>query len=233
MINDLGYDPTSHSLCIDLTGIIRPHLMFLVRLLKERGVGHFTALYAEPIRYASRENTAFSQGDISAVRPVHGFEGSPSNSSEPPYLILGIGYDDRLLAAVAEHREKAVKHQVFGLPSLRADMYQESVIRSRKAADEIGDPNFSPDNRSFAPANDPFGTAAVVSNLVTRRLRQYPGTDIILSPLGPKPQVLGFALFHIHECSALHASIIFPFSTGYAAETSSGIARVWMYEVEL
>jgi hypothetical protein len=233
LIDHQGFRPGVHSLCIDITGILRPHLMFLVRLLKTRNVTDFTALYAEPLQYASRERTAFSSGNITAVRPVHGFEGSTNTVGAPHFLVIGVGYDDKLLAAVAEHRAKAEKHQLFGLPSLRADMFQESVLRSRRASEEIGDPNFSPHNRSFAPANDPFGTASVLSEIVERRLNQVHDSDIILAPLGTKAQVLGFVLFFMLETHNSRYSIIFPFSTGYEAETSTGLARIWAYHVEL
>jgi hypothetical protein len=233
LTDNQGFKPGVHTLCIDITGVLRPHLMFLVRLLKARNVLDFTALYAEPLRYQSRERTTFSSGNITAVRPVHGFEGSPTRGGAPHFLIIGVGYDDKLLAAVAEHRAKAEKHQLFGLPSLRADMFQESVLRSRRASEEIGDPNFSPHNRSFAPANDPFGTASVLSEIVDRQVKQRPDSDIILAPLGTKAQVLGFALYYMLEAHNLHYSIIFPFSTGYAAETSTGLARIWAYRIEL
>jgi hypothetical protein len=231
--SNLGFDPKKHSLCIDITGIIRPHLMFLVRLLQNVGVRKLDTIYAEPLQYSSKENTPFSSGHMLGVRPVHGYEGSPITNATTDFLIVGMGYDDRLLASVAENKEKADKHQLFGLPSLRADMYQESVLRSRRAAEEIGDPNFSEQNRSFAPANDPFGTASVLDEIVRKRITTEPGGNIVLAPLGTKAQVLGFVLYFIYECSALPVSVIFPFSTGYASETSTGLARAWRYQLEL
>jgi hypothetical protein len=232
LVNSGGFDPAKHRLCIDITGIVRPHLMFLMKLLQTLGIRTLDAFYAEPLQYASKENTSFSGGHMLGVRPVRGFEGSPVTDGDDDFLIVGMGYDDRLLAAVAENKEKADKHQLFGLPSLRADMYQESVLRSRRAADEIGDPNFAEQNRSFAPANDPFGTAAVLSELVSRRLSTSASGNVILTPLGTKAQVLGFTLFFIHECNGLPASIIFPFSSEYAPETSTGLARAWHYQIE-
>jgi len=225
-------DVKSTRLCIDITGILRPHLMFLVLYLKLRGARSLDLIYAEPKHYALKEKTPFSMGSIYDVRPVHGFEGSPSARGDDDFLVIGMGYDDRLLAAVAETKDKAEKHQVFGLPSLRADMYQESVLRSRRAADELGDPSFSENNRSFAPANDPFGTAAVLSEVVSRRLATSPGASILLCPLGTKAQALGFAIFHMFECDSIGARIIFPFSQGYSPRTGADLARAWLYRLE-
>ncbi|WP_052322462.1 hypothetical protein [Novosphingobium sp. MBES04] len=226
-------DPATSRLCIDITGILRPHLMFLILYLKRLGFRCVDLIYAEPRHYALKEKTPFSTGSIYDVRPVRGFEGSPSARGSNDFLVIGMGYDDRLLGAVAETKDKADKHQIFGLPSLRADMYQESVLRSRKVADELGDPGFSEYHRSFAPANDPFGTAAVLREIIERRLSSVPDTSVMLCPLGTKPQALGFALYHLFDCEQIGARILFPFSKGYSAKTGTDLARAWLYRVEL
>jgi len=219
-------------LCIDITGILRPHLMFITLYLQRLGVRVVDMLYSEPKHYALKEKTPFSTGSIIEVRPVRGFEGASSVRGGEDFLVIGMGYDDRLLAAVAENKDKAEKHQVFGLPSLRADMYQESVLRSRRAADELGDPNFSETHRSFAPANDPFGTASVLGEIIEQRLARHRSTSIMLCPLGTKAQALGFALYHIFEGPPLGARIVFPFSEGYSPKTGTDLARAWLYRVE-
>ena len=220
-------------LCIDITGILRPHLMFITLYLKRLGVRVVDMLYAEPKHYALKENTPFSTGSILEVRPVRGFEGASSVRGGEDFLVIGMGYDDRLLAAVAENKDKAEKHQVFGLPSLRADMYQESVLRSRRAADELGDPNFSETHRSFAPANDPFGTASVLGEIIEQRRARGRDTSFMLCPLGTKAQALGFALYHIYEGDPLGVRVVFPFSEGYSPKTGTDLARAWLYRVEL
>ncbi len=226
------FDVSQTRLCIDITGILRPHLMFMILYLKRLGVRTVDMLYAEPKHYALKEKTPFSTGSIVDVRPVRGFEGSSSIRGGEDFLVIGMGYDDRLLSAVAENKDKAEKHQLFGLPSLRADMYQESVLRSRKAADELGDPNFSETHRSFAPANDPFGTASVLGEIIEPRLAQHASTSLILCPLGTKAQALGFALYYVFEGNPLGARIVFPFSEGYSPKTGTGLARAWLYRVE-
>ncbi|MHB8283210.1 MAG: hypothetical protein ACYDD1_00880 [Caulobacteraceae bacterium] len=230
--NNAVFSP-SFLLAIDITGILRPHILFLFKLLKAAGVTKIFVFYAEPVQYASKENTAFSAGAIYEVRSVQGYEGSPKGSNpEADFLVIGMGYDDRMIAEVADDRAKAEKHQLFGLPSLRADMYQQSVIRSRRAAEELGDPDFSASSRSFAPANDPFGTADALAEVVRARRERGTISNLYLSPLGTKAQVLGFALYHLLSTHLEEASIIFPFSYGYAPETSLGLSKAWMYVVE-
>lgn len=227
-----GVDLPHVSICVDSTGMLRPHLLFLLKLAQRSGILKMHLMYAEPASYRRQENTAFSEGSIFEVRPVQGYEGAPATDSSADFLIIGMGYDDRMIAEVAEDRAKADKHQLFGLPSLSADMYQQSVLKSRLAAEELSDPNFSEANRSFAPASDPFGTAAVLSEVVGRRRKERGITNLYLSPLGTKPQVIGFGLYHIFECGTGEASITFPFSHGYSPETGQGVSRTWIYTIE-
>lgn len=227
-----GWQPDQHSICIDITGFMRPHLMYLMLALSKCGVRKLHAIYAEPIKYMSAENTPFSGGAISEVRPVQGFEGLPNANMSRDLLIVGMGYDDRMLAETCEDKDKAEKIQLFGWPSLRADMYQQSVLRSRKAADSLGDPNFDESHRAFAPANDPFATASILSELIHQRGSSKPITNLFLSPLGTKAQALGFAIYYIQECIGTSATMIFPFSRIYAPETSEGLAKAWCFTVE-
>ncbi len=129
-------------------------------------------------------------------------------------------------------KDKADKVQIFGLPSLRADMYQENVLRAFKAADAVGTNKTFDIDRFFAPANDPFITAATLSEIVRLRQRYGSISNLYLSPLATKPQALGFALFYLAECVGRNASIIFPISTRYERETSVGLSRVWQYTIQ-
>jgi hypothetical protein len=228
---DLGKKARDTSVCIDVTGFMRPHLLFLALYLNARGVRKYDVLYTEPIQYKKKELTTFSEGSIS-VRQIAGFEGLNSSDQSNDLLIIGAGYDHRLIKAVAEKKDKADKVQIFGLPSLRADMYQENVLRAFKASDAIGTNKSFDIDRFFAPANDPFITAATLSEIVKLRERYGPISNLYLSPLATKPQALGFALYYLAECVGKNASILFPISTRYERETSTGVSRVWQYTVQ-
>lgn len=219
------------SICIDLTGFMRPHLLFLALYLHIRGVRKFDIIYTEPDGYRAKEKTTFSEGAI-VVRQVAGFEGLNSPDHADDLLIIGSGYDHRLIKAVAEHKDKADKVQIFGLPSLRADMYQENVLNAYKAEDAIGVNKSTDLGEFFAPANDPFVTASVLSEIVCRRARVRPISNLYLSPLATKAQALGFALYFIGEGINTNTNMLFPVSSRYARETSYGLSRVWLYTVE-
>ena len=229
----LGMTDTNASICIDITGFIRPYLIFLVRWLMEKGITVFDAIYSEPIRYAEGEQTEFSGKTVTEVRQVAGFEGEHETDTSNDVLILGSGYDDQLIAHAAKSKNNAHKVQVFGFPSLRADMYQENVLRVQLAEESVGSRTGDQANCFYAPANDPFVTAHVLREIVSELESRKRITNLYLCPLSTKPMVLGFTLYYITERRNGPTSIVFPFSTSYARETSKGISRIWKYTVEL
>lgn len=224
-----GRSIDSLSLCVDITGFMRPHLMFLLKLLFANGVNCFDAIYSEPTYYVGREKARFSDRSVSLVRQVSGFEGVVNNDTSKDVLIIGAGYESHLIEEVAEDKERADRILLLGLPSLSADMYQQSALRTQDAADALGEAMVE---RYFAPANDPFVTATVLSETVARLRARRAITNLYLSPLATKAQALGFALYHVTECSRSAASIIFPFSSSYSSESAAGVSRVWRFVVE-
>ncbi len=48
------------NICIDITGFIRPHLMYFLKCLKREGIHKFDIIYVEPEWYKERELTKFS-----------------------------------------------------------------------------------------------------------------------------------------------------------------------------
>jgi hypothetical protein len=219
-------------LCIDISGFMRPHLMFLLRVLAARGIQAFDALYSEPVQYVRRELTEFAQGNVSDVRPVAGFEGlhQPSMAADEDLLIIGAGYEHHLMRHVANAKTNTRKLQLLGFPPLQADFYQENVLNAHRAAEAVSATNEN--HPLFAPANDPFVTALVLQETITEQRRR--GTrNIYLCPLSSRPQALGFALYHLYEVADEPVSIIYPFATRYARETTTGISRIWKYRIEL
>lgn len=220
---------TAKRFCIDVTGFMRPHMLFLVRLLFEKGLRKFDVLYTEPGQYAERDSTKFSSDDVELVREIAGYEGYGNRPPENDVLIVNAGYEDRRVAEVADEKEKARKFVIYGLPSLKADMYQQSVLRTRAAYDALGDGH----RTAFAPANDPFATATVLSKLISDESKKKPISNLFLAPLATKPQALGFGLYYLAEGINTATSIIYPFSAAYQADASTGMGRIWLYSIEL
>jgi hypothetical protein len=218
-------------ICIDITGFMRPHLIFLVKLFQFKGIVKFDVIYSDPIRYQKKDDTNFSAGPVKEVRPVAGYDGIPNNDSSNDILLLGVGYDHELLKQVAEHKDYANTVVLWGFPSLKADMYQESVLRA-SLAPEAAFPSGRGIAKYFSSASDPFATAAKIQEIVETESKRRPITNLYLSPLSTKAQALGFAIYHLY--SDLQAvSIIFPFADGYDKETSTGVSSIWKYTVEI
>jgi len=219
-------------ICVDLTGFMRPHLMYLTRKLFDAGVESFWALYSEPQLYRRAEQAVFTAGSVTEVRQVAGFEGIHRSDEDTDLLIIGVGYEDELIRRVAELKRTASrKLQLFGLPSLQPDMYQQSVLKAARAADALG---ASPkDAVMFAPANDPFATAQELRERVEREQQSGSFANLYLAALGTKPQALGFALFYLSECRNGPTSMLFPYAQTYSPDSAEGLARTWLYEVRL
>jgi hypothetical protein len=221
------------ALCIDITGFMRPHLLVILKYLALKGVRRFDAIYSEPLQYAKKEKTRFSDEVVVEVRQVAGFEGNHRPETTNDLLIIGAGYDHALIAHAAEFKESARKIQLLGLPSLRADMYQENVLRAYRAAEQLGTTAVDSADTHFAPANDPFETANALVEIFEDVGRAQQITNLYLCPVSTKVQVLGFGLYYLTEWVGKHSSIIFPFCRTYTRETSLGLSRVWWYQVEL
>lgn len=225
-----GIDPSRELVCIDITGFLRPHIIVALRVLQEKGATRALFLYSEPELYVNRERTSFSGLDITAVRPIRGFGGSHDlASAAPDLLVLGVGYEAELVKQVAYSRRAARKVTVFGFPPLQAEFFQENVVRASVSSQAVGDDA----EVLFAPANDPFVTAGVLSSAISAERHSQKASNVYLSPLSTKPHALGFGLYYLFECRESPTSIVYPFSESYSPGASTGVSRVWLYDVEL
>jgi hypothetical protein len=231
LLNYLG-DLQGKSICIDITGFMRHVLVFLTAKLEYLGLPEFTAVYSEPQAYLKQENTSFSTTTSGVVRSVRGL-GPSTTGSAKEFLILGVGYDDKLISEVSNNKDGSMVFPLFSFPSLSPDMYQQSAIRAA-ASGEVALRSDWVGNRRFAPANDPFSTAGAISTIVSEIDRKTISNNIYLSPLSTKVQALGFAIYWLFEGRSRGAvSIIFPECLTYSRETSIGLKRLWTYTVEL
>lgn len=231
LINLISQDALKNKICcIDITGFLRPCILSFAQMLKSYNIPKAYFLYTEPEQYGKKENTIFTR-DVSYVRQVVGYEGIHTDDVAHDYLILGMGYDDELISRVAGDKDAATVVQLLSLPSLSADMYQESVLRLDKSS--IPTDAHLDRHVFFAPANDPFVVASELSAKYKELLAVGNINNLYLSPLATKPQTLGFALFYLRELQSKAASIIFPFSKSYYRETSKGFGKTWLYEVDM
>lgn len=222
-------NPTDLSVCIDITGFMEPHIFMLLKYFEASRAKSLSMVYSEPERYSRGADTSFSLEDIQDVRQVSGFEGVHTPDTEKDVLLLGVGYDHQLMGQAIRYKESARLLQLLSLPSLTADMYQESLVR----VDKVDTEQLSPPGRTeqFCSANDPFLIAASASRLYHREQNNGGISNFYLCPLATKPQALGFGLFYLRELTSTASSVIFPFPRSYSKETSKGIGRSWLYPI--
>lgn len=230
-LNASGFDPAvDRKLCVDITGLMRPHILYLMAYLKAIDVREFDLLYTEPEQYSRREETRFAIGEDVDVRSVAGCIGAHENDTSGDVLVLGVGYDHHLISHVLQAKESARIVQLHSFPSLSADMYHESILRLDRVRSErprIGDEVY------YSSANDPFVVASSLKSALTSVHAHKPITNVYLSPLATKAQAVGFGLFYLRHLVGSAASIIYPNSTNYDRETSTGVGRSWIYPIVL
>lgn len=218
--------------CIDATGIVRQYLPALMKRLQIMQIVNFDFLYSEPVRYGDKESTQFSSADLIEVRQVLGFEGSHTTDSSRDTLIISAGYEHRLVSAVSDYKNHAEKKVIFAFPSMRPDMYQESVLSTYISRESLGVK--AVESPRFAPAYDPFVTAATLQSIVTEMEKNGRGiSNLYLAPVSSKPITIGFSLYYLLERMETATSIILPFTKSYSDRSAIGISRIWVYKIEL
>lgn len=222
----------SKSICIDISGFIRPYIPILIKHLKDEGFGEIELLYSEPSMYCSREDTQFADSCITEVRQIGGFEGIHDYSKKNDFLIIAVGYEHEVITRTAESKNHCSKIQLFGFPSLRPEMYHENVYQVSYAAEAIGSNGNSKRKNLYAPAYDPFITASVLSETVKSLKDKNDLSNLYLCPLSTKAQVLGFSVFYLSELENTASSIIYPFGQHVAKNPSKGISRLWKFVLD-
>ncbi len=219
----------SSKIAIDITGLLRPYIVYLIRLLHSKQFSKVDFIYSEPYEYTKKEETEFSL-DYFKIREIKGCLGSHNPETNNDILFLGSGYDYQRMIVVAKEKKEAKKIQLLGFPSLQADMFQQNILKSYKAEEDAFSGEFDLDSNNIilSPASDPFNTAQYLSDYI--RGKEF--TNLYLCPLSTKAQTLGMAIFFINECLDSPASVIFPFCKKYSRETSKGISKIWIYTVE-
>lgn len=216
-------------ICIDCTGFLIPHLIYIIGYLYKLGTKTIHIVYNEPEQYINKENTIFSK-TVYAPTPIHGFEAITSNIGVDEILIIETGFQSDLIREVIRSKSKAFgRHCLIGFPSMHADMYQHNLIQLESVKNFIGSDRVE---YHKAPAYDPFITANKIMEIVSS---YGPSKSNIfhIAPLSTKPQAIGAALSYIALKEEYPIDIIYPNSKVFYTMNTIGIHRRWLYTIEL
>ena len=222
-------------ICVDATGFVVPYLLCMLRVFFEKHVCEFDVIYSEPQKYKGSETTEFTD-QFYDVRQVFGMAGTHTSKntsvSQKDLLIIATGYDHSRIIDVANKKKESKKVLLFGFPSLSPGMFQENIIRAKKAESGLGEDCFKDmDANIYSPANDPFATAQAIKNYLDLNAKNY--ESIYFAPLSSKPQTLGIALYYICEKGwEKKMSVLYPMCKNYIADCSKGIANIWRYKFD-
>lgn len=217
------------TLCIDATGILIPHLLFIIQFLKRRGFKNFDIIYSEPSNYPKAEDTVFTK-NVNRPRPVEGYSTSAKNVNGDDALIIFAGFDDALVTAVARDKSKSLYKYLFtGFPSIQADMYQQNLLQLSKSKESIGETFVT---RCMAPAYDPFVAASRLQRIVDDLMQSKYNIEYIhISPLSTKPMAIAAALVYLSN-KQHPIDVIYPPADTYLSEHAVGLKRTWRYTIE-
>lgn len=216
-------------ICIDSTGFLIPHLIYLIGYLYKLGTSTIYIVYNEPEQYTNKENTIFSK-TIYAPTPIHGFEAVTGNIGVDEILIIETGFQADLIREVIRSKSKALgRHCLIGFPSLHADMYQHNLIQLESVKNNIGSDRVE---YHKAPAYDPFITANKIVDIISSYDSQK-SNIFHIAPLSTKPQAIGAALSYLALKEKYPIDIIYPNSKVFYTMNSFGIHRRWLYTIEL
>ncbi|WP_088458762.1 hypothetical protein [Acinetobacter soli] len=233
IIEYLGEELLDKVLYIDCTGFMRHTLVYLIIKLGVLGFKKINIIYSEPCSYINNDKTQFSEL-CSEVRAIKGTNFTKRGKKES--TIMSIGYDSNLMSQMLNQFEGVELYPLFSFPSLSADMFQQSIIKSSNIQFS-NIKNSSNNNRHFAPAHDPFSTAKVIAKLVSK-IKSDNISNIYLSPLSTKAQVIGHTYFWWKEHKTfkdegLQVNITLPIPRSYKSKTSDGVGRIWNYTLEM
>lgn len=227
---------TDKRICIDVTGFIKPYMIFLILALEYLQYKNIDILYSEPKSYNNNEDTDFSINETKIVRTID-WNSKRILSYENDLLFINVGYDNKLVDNVVNFYKGIGKHRILlGFPSLQPIMYQENILNLVKTAENLHiDHTFNP---IFSSANDPFDTAKVINNELVQYIEKNKNVqNILLAPLATKAQALGIIYFYIKEYNkfaekgvTLH--IVYPFTKSYSATSSNDLAKINRYTLE-
>lgn len=205
------------NITIDITTFTKQYILVLLRFIENQKPKSVRVFYAEPEDYAVKWGKPLSSGLIDVVS-VPSYGGHYYTEKEN-LLILQLGYEgDRAYGLW----EKCAPHKtivLIGKPSFKESWEGRVEEFNEKLLSKL------PENsKQYIPTLNPFEVSRNLDGLIKKYLGKF---NISISPLGPKPQVLGCYLsMRKHR----EVQIIYAIPKSHEEEYfSKRVGKVWEY----
>jgi hypothetical protein len=227
-LKDNNIDCSSKKIAIDISVFTKPYFFLLLKILKEQYNNYeFIIIYTEPEEYKHREknrNEIILTEGLDRVETIPGFFGSSIRTKD--VLIVSLGYEGKRALQVFRTVNPETTYAINGFPSYQPGWHNVSMEANLRFLYE----SRSYEHYFYAPADDPFYTKLVLLKIIKEIKRINKNLNIIISPLGTKPQAFGALLLTF---KVPNVKIIYPFPSTYSPDYSYKYGPTKLFKIDL
>ncbi len=227
-MDKLSVEFKNKKILLDISTFPKPYLFLLIKVLFDRyKVNSVYVCYTEPLKYKDKNTTngeTILTSGLDRIECIPGFVGNSTYSQN--LLIVILGFEGNRAQEVFEIIEPTITYAINGFPSYKPGWHKISIENNMSFLNESG----AHRHIYFAPANDPFETEKVISELIEEIKISNPDNNIIIAPLGTKIQALGILLYALRNRAI---KIVYPFPSIYMSDRSEGVGESWIFKVDL
>jgi len=227
-LTEKNIDLLDKKIVVDITVFTKPYFFLLFKVLREKlNLQQFYVVYTEPERYRSKSaggnETILTEG-LDRLESIPGFVGSSVNSRDA--LIVILGFEGKRAMEVFFAVNPELTYAVNGFPSFQPGWHRISLEANLRFLRESG----ASHHLFLTPAVDPFATRNALSQIVEEIEKGNADLNIIISPLGTKPQAFGTLLYALRNKKI---KVIYPFPSVYKPDYSYRYGPTWIFKVNL
>lgn len=225
-LTEKNIDMLNKQVIFDISVFTKGYFFLLIKVLKERM--HIDALhfaYTEPEKYRSKnldKNQIILTEGLDRIESLPGFTGSSIHTKDA--LIVILGFEGKRSLEVFNTVNPELTYAINGFPSFKPQWHKISLEANLLFLRESG----ASTHLFYAPAVDPFETYKTLSNIIMDIQHINNDMNVIIAPLGTKPQALGSLLYALAHP---RTTIIYPFPSVYNTDYSYKYGPTWILKV--
>lgn len=210
-------DLKNKNITIDITTFTKQYLLVLFKFIEKQNPKSIRLFYTEPEYYAVKWEKPLSYGLIDIISvPTYG---GHFYIGKDNLLILQLGYEGDRAYGIWERLAPHKTILLIGKPSFKDSWEGRVEELNRKLISKL-----PKDSVIYIPTLDPFVVSKNLDGLIERHLLKF---NIAISPLGPKPQVVGCYLA-VKKYSDVQ--IIYAIPKSHEEEYfSKKVGKIWEY----